>query len=248
MYFPVPAKHTPKMYSTWISLFLTRIPCDIVVFTTADLVDKLSALVDACAGPRRAQVRAYDFDAAVATEMPMWREQTSLDMFSYLHSPELYAVWSQKPTLLDIVMRENPYDADAFVWCDIGAFRSEEAVTTTFPNLSKLPTNGIVIGQLDEFGPDELRLDEDGLPATIFHRRPRVCGGIFGGRTEGMAAWCAATQSMRRRLSALPDADPRRFVGIDEFVLAATYATCPDSVTLVMTPVETSYVLQSYLS
>ena len=121
-YYPVKKnKHGEAKYNTWMKLFFKNVTCPVICFCPKDRKDALLAM----AGPNvNLVVREFNsFDMMSDKQMKIWNEFYKKDPEKEIHSPELYAVWAAKQEFVLTAMKKSY--SDIYVWCDIGAFRTD---------------------------------------------------------------------------------------------------------------------------
>lgn len=144
-------KHKFEEYNRWIPNFLSQICCvPIVIYcqsnftsflrnitakNSPDAVVKFVELEDVWSlrWLQRAVPRIEnETKSGVYTQYQSWKEAYTKDQYPKdrsiwrWNSPQLYAVWNAKPSLVAEVASINPYQSDYFFWIDIGSFRNNK--------------------------------------------------------------------------------------------------------------------------
>jgi hypothetical protein len=109
-------KHTTTEYKQWISNFFSCVTCPVIVF--CDQTFQQVTLPNV-----RYVVR--DFSSFAITQEPWksrWEQWHQIDHEKHIHSPELYQIWAAKQEFVQEAIKLQ--EAKAYVWCDIGCFRT----------------------------------------------------------------------------------------------------------------------------
>lgn len=119
-YYPLlKSKHGTGNYRIWYTNFFRAVTAPVICFCPSEMEAEFRSLAGSNV---RLVIREFSsFPMMSAEQMEMWRKWHSTDPEHHIHSPELYAVWATKPDFVLEAMRL--YDADIYVWCDIGCFR-----------------------------------------------------------------------------------------------------------------------------
>lgn len=207
----------------WAATFM-KLEAPVVLFTTEELAPIFTALRES----RPLHIITLPFE-----ELDVWKLYK--DIFQYhhtmdperkIHSPELYAVWTQKAWFVERAIEANPFQTDFFFWCDIGAFRNPavpESVLKRFPQSRLLPADRILMSSVD-------RLTEDDSSSEAFRlqNRDRIVGGLWGGGKAGCLRWKAAFQEMFELYI-----HQEKFAGKDQHVMLSAYLRDPTLATIV---------------
>jgi hypothetical protein len=167
-----------------------------------------------------------------------WRHNHTFDPEAHIHTPELYAIWAQKPIFVEKAIESNPFNTEYFFWCDIGAFRDPnvpDEVLQSFPTTTHLPIDRIVLQGIGDLKDSDKFMRPDGIYGeyiTSTWNERRVVGGLWGGHHTGCTKWSKAYQIMLEKYF-----QAGRFAGKDQIVMLSTYL---DDSSL-------AYVLQSTL-
>lgn len=235
-YHRIPAKFGPENYTQWLRWLLTALAASetpTVAFTDQpDLVQGIAADVGAVVHVVKAELPGADD--------PLWARQLSQEPTRCRtpHTPQLFAAWAAKPHWLRTAATLNPFGASYLCWVDAGCFRTPQA-RPGFPRVPPgLPEESVAMQQLRPLLPEELvvvRGQGGALPKTV-RNVPAICGAIFIGTVTAMLTWASAVEEVRATMLALPKDDPRHFVGIDEYVYVAMYATRPGLIHVLQEP------------
>jgi hypothetical protein len=125
-FYPMKSKHSIEKYKSWMANFL-QIPAAMVIFTTEEFFFEIYNLRKDFLDRTQVLVRPFDSFAMTCPAMrTFWEKQWSIDPEKHIHTPELYAVWALKQEFVRIIVNQNPYRSQWFVWCDIGIQRYPE--------------------------------------------------------------------------------------------------------------------------
>jgi hypothetical protein len=123
-YYRVPSKHSHDKYDQWITNFLSNIPCNLVIFTSPDLVDyiknKRITLLE------KTIIIPIKFESLPLYNQykHLWENQYIMDKQKYSgRTIECYVLWNSKLDFLKKAIELNPFLSDKFIWNDIGCLR-----------------------------------------------------------------------------------------------------------------------------
>ena len=114
------SKHTLRNYMNWASIFFKCVTVPVICYCDATIHPSLKKY----AGPNVTfQVRPLESWTYASKEwMSKWEAYWHTDREKEKHCPELYAIWASKISfILDAIQK---HDSDAYIWCDIGAWRT----------------------------------------------------------------------------------------------------------------------------
>jgi desulfoferrodoxin (superoxide reductase-like protein) len=219
-YYPIPSKYTAEKYIEWIILFFA-IEAPIVFFTTATLEPHLRAL----RGDRPIVFIVLEFEEldAWARYNQIWLLHHLVDPEKAYHSPQLYAIWAQKPFFVKRAIERNPFNTTLFFWADVGVFRFglnlDDVTLRSFPSPTHLPEDRIIIHAVFPLEPGDDRVQPDGIIGD-FSQKNRLMGGLWGGSASGCLRWLAAYEDMLMRYMLAG-----RFAGKDQSIMISAYLT-----------------------
>jgi len=216
-YFELDSKHSSGEYEVWMNNMLS-LEDPMVIFTTGDWMHRIQIL----RGDAPTVVVPMELsDLWVARNWPAeyWEKQLEVHPERSTHrSYQLYWIWLSKSWFVMRAIKSNPFDSNAFVWCDIGSFR------TPHYNRLKLVQNPYVIP------PTAMILMAHETPAdTVIPWVQKfngdqvyVAGALIGGMVE---TW----QRFHHHFEATVSGYARRgmFVGEDQPVLQSTCVQRP---------------------
>jgi hypothetical protein len=222
-FYPIKSKFPPQQYMEWAQRFL-QLAAPIVLFTEPELVDTFKAM-------RLENKQSLHIVATPFHELDMWvqykdewRKQHALDHEAAYHTPELYAIWAQKPAFVAEAIRQNPFQTEYFYWCDIGAFRDPNIapeILETFPTPSILrmisANSAILLNSVAPLEPLEKLRQPDGIMGD-FRRVNRIVGGLWGGTATACMRWYSAYETQLIRYF-----QAGRFAGKDQSVMLSAY-------------------------
>ena len=148
-YYKIPSKHTHNNYNIWINNLLRNIKCNIIIFTSSDLVNlfvnikinnkylKLIIIVK----------EFNDLEILKKYNIEFWDNQYTIDPTPNIgRNKECYIIWNSKMNFIKEAITLNPFNSDKFIWNDIGSMRNNN-----FSNfISHYPLyNNISINKLD---------------------------------------------------------------------------------------------------
>lgn len=180
-YYKIKSKHTHEEYDKWITHFLSKVSCNLVVFTSPDLVEyiklkRVNFLTKTVIIPIAFEdlylYRAYE---------KFWDAQYKMDI--YLHesqgrTKECYVLWNSKLHFLKVAIEKNPFLSDKFIWADIGCLRSslnDSDILDYYPVYNKISSNKIDI---------VLKNPIHNLNQKIFLNEVHFAGSMFGGHKD----------------------------------------------------------------
>ena len=160
-----------------------------------------------------------------------WKETESLDK-ERNHAPELYALWYEKKEFVLRTIATNPFSSDRFVWCDAGIGRHPEWIPKIqrFPIRSLIPSEKMVVLQIDPLNAEECSTDEWGIPGR-FDSVATFGGGILASGIEGWKRWSKAYDAMLIRYHLAG-----RFIGKDQNIIASMIIGNPGLAAVVKRP------------
>lgn len=218
-FYPIRSKFPQEQYLEWAQRFL-QLNAPIVLFTEPHLKATFQAMrlfLPLC-------IITVPFDQLDTWILyrEEWQKQHALDHEAAYHSPELYAIWAQKPFFVEHAIKENPFNTEYFYWCDIGAFRDPNIpakILTQFPkaDILKMVSPAILLNSVAPLEAAEKVRCADGIYGD-FTRANRIVGGLWGGSATACLRWRAAYEAQLIRYFAAG-----RFAGKDQSVMLSAY-------------------------
>ena len=138
-YYEFESKHSIKSYRTWIKYFLNEIKCNIIIFTSEDLVPFL-----------KSEIKHNNFYFIVkplkqlkifVDYKDIWANQYYIDTNKQCgRTIGCYILWNSKFQFLKESIDINPFNSDKFVWNDIGSMRRNcyTELLKNYPNYNKI--------------------------------------------------------------------------------------------------------------
>jgi hypothetical protein len=225
-FYRMKSKRSPQEYMEYAKTFM-KLSAPIVLFTDKEYAPQLKALRPAHL-PLNVIIREFDETETWKLYKSKWSEHYEMDHEKSYHSPEVFAVWSQKMFFVDEIAQSNPFNTSAFYWCDIGAFRDPNispTILATFPrsDILKKISPAILMNSVES-------LTKEDIQSNNFQHKDRIVGGLWGGTAEACKRWKKAYQSMLEQYFS-----QNKFAGKDQSVMISTYIADP-SLAVVVKP------------
>jgi hypothetical protein len=138
-YYQIPSKAPHDIYMKWVKNFLINIKCNIVFFTSEDLLEDLTKIRN-----ENIVYEVLNFEELVSIQkygINFWEKHKSLDTEIY-HTKELAIIWCEKKEFVLKAIEKNHFNSDIFIWCDAGCVRKDNI-------LSKINTFGLNFERID---------------------------------------------------------------------------------------------------
>jgi hypothetical protein len=186
-YYPIKSKFSSNTYIEWGKTFLS-LDANIVLFTEEHLVDLFKTL----RGSKPILIVSIPFSELETWILysDKWKNHWNIDPEKHIHTPELYAIWAQKPYFVEKAIIMNPYKTEYFFWCDFGAFRNpciSSVILNSFPQSKYLPKNKILMQSINNMVQcDEYTKNKHGFPICT---SDLIAGGLWGGDIDGCLKW-----------------------------------------------------------
>lgn len=230
-YYELPAKHSHANYRTWMKNMLPHIDQYMVIFTDQEHADMIR------------EMRAPYMYKTLIWVLPMtewffwqdsivrvWKKHHTIDYERKIHSPELYAVWSEKTMFVNRVIEKNPFGTESFCWCDIGCFRDAGKTYKMWPSqrfLEGADKNKMVFLEVEPFCGNELEILGNRLTRP-FDGKGRIGGTIFFGYKDTFLTYI----NLYYKYFTMYVAEGY-FAGKDQNIICTMYATHPELFQLV---------------
>lgn len=243
-FYPIRSKFPAQQYLDWARNFLS-LETPIVLFTEEYLVETFQSLRPSNLPLHIITLPFQEVETWSGDYPEKWRHQHTLNPEGHIQgrssghiaqqSPELYALWAQKPYFVEYAIHLNPFHTDYFFWCDIGAFREppQEAIRQLFPETKWLSPRRILIQAMASIPVHEKACQADGIRGpsiTSEWNEVRLVGGLWGGGKKACLVWKQAYhQMLQRYLSS------GRYAGNDQMVMLSTLLENP-SLAMVVKP------------
>jgi hypothetical protein len=218
-YYRLKSKHSPEQYDLWLTTFLENIACNLVIFTSPDLVqylyDKRSKFPEKT---RIYPIKLADLEIAKKYK-DFWDNQYEMDDLKFTgRTKECYILWNSKLWFLKKAIEENPFETDAFIWNDIGCLRTtDESIIHrigAYPNYANISKTAIDITLLKPFNNKDQR---------VFINEIHFSGAQFGGHTDVVSRFC---YRFYKKLDQYIKAGI--FIGCDQQTISTVYLENPD--------------------
>lgn len=179
-YYKIKSKHSHDDYDKWISNFLSNVPCNLIIFTSPDLIEYIAEkrlrFLD------RTIINPIEFEKLPVYKLyeNLWEKQYEMDKQQDTgRTKECYVLWNSKVYFLRQAMETNTFSSDKFIWADIGCLRSEgqnpnllTQLRTNFPVYEKISKNKLDIVLLEPI---------ENAEQKIFIDEIHFSGAMFGG-------------------------------------------------------------------
>lgn len=234
-FFPIRSKFPEDTYMKWAARFM-RMRSPIVLYTPKHLISVFTSLRKDY-GPLTTYATELEDIHTWILYADRWRSHHLKDRESAYHTPELYAVWANKPFFVSDTVKKNPYKTTHFYWCDIGAFRQHDP-HPNFPMLSyRLTTlphdDRILMNSVNPLTlPQDLHISEDGIVGNFEHV-DQIVGGLWGGSASSCLRFCSAFEAQLLRYFSA-----NRFAGKDQTVYMSAVLEDP-TLAYILDPVPT---------
>jgi hypothetical protein len=224
-YYEIKSKFNKERYLSWANTFL-KLKSPIVLFTDESMVETFTTMREG--RPLHIIVIPFEELETWKKYQTHWKEQLSMDPEAKNHSPELYAVWAEKPFFVEKAIHVNPFQTEYFFWCDIGAFRNPHVhslVLHSFPLTKYLEKDTILFQSIGDLTDREKLRRKDGIygeAITSKWNETRLVGGLWGGGISACLEWRKQYQFTLECYFL-----KNRFAGKDQQVMLSTYMNCP---------------------
>ena len=229
-YYPVKSKNSVEEYLKWLE-FWKHIPCNLVFFTTPELVEQIKNIRNGIEDRTRVIPLPFsELEAFKRYGTDMWINEKSKDHEEY-HTPELYALWYEKKEFIRKAIELNPFISSKFVWCDAGICRHPEWIPRLlqFPRSDRISENKFMVLRITDFENE-----------TDFQQINCVGGGILAATKE---IWLKYYYKYDNML--LTYLENNKFVGKDQSIIASIIQMEPDFFELV--PIISEFKDNGYL-
>lgn len=240
-FYPIRSKFLPQQYLEWGKNFLS-LQSPIVLFTEEHLVETFRSIRPSHLSLYIVVLPFNQLDTWSGTLPEQWNHQHTLNPEGHIighmgqqQTPELYAIWSQKPYFVEKAIHLNPFQTDFFFWCDFGAFREAipEAIQEKFPETKHFVPNRLLVQAMTSVPPHEKERQSDGIfGPRLDHswNHVRFIGGLWGGDKQACLAWKEAYHRMLHLYF-----EKGRYAGNDQIVMLSTILENP-SLTIAVNP------------
>ena len=126
-YYKVPSKHNHNNYTLWIQNLLLNIKCNIIIFTSSDLVSYFEKIKKINNELNLIIIvkELNELDILNKYNIDFWDNQYKIDPTSNIgRNKECYIIWNSKMNFVKEAIKLNPFNSDKFIWNDIGSMRN----------------------------------------------------------------------------------------------------------------------------
>jgi hypothetical protein len=180
-YYNFASKHSHQKYDEWITNFLTNVSCQLVIFTSPDLVEylenkRLNFLEKTKIIPiNLSNLKLYNL------YIDLWDYQYMLDKQKDTgRTKECYILWNSKIWFLKEAIRLNPFLSDKFIWTDIGCLRTNDSLTQFISN------NYPIYDKISDSQIDIVLLEPINTEQKVFIDEVHFSGAMFGGHKDNI--------------------------------------------------------------
>ena len=188
-YYNINSKQPTDFYLKNANNFLSTVETPIVLFTSSEYVKTFKEMRKNF--PIIIIERPFEDLYAWTHYKNKWIEDNKNDPEKYIgHSPELYAIWSQKIFFVDEIIDKNPFKTEFFFWCDIGAFREPKhlPLLRKFPQRTEYFLEDKIIFSSVERLDKRFIINYKGINIDTSNC-PRIVGGLWGGSISACKKW-----------------------------------------------------------
>ena len=127
-YYKIPSKHNHCNYNLWIQNLLLNIKCNIIIFTSSDLVNYFENIKKFNKNLNLIIIvkEFNDLDILKKYNIDFWDNQYNIDPTPNIgRNKECYIIWNSKMNFIKEAIKLNPFNSDKFIWNDIGSMRNK---------------------------------------------------------------------------------------------------------------------------
>lgn len=219
-YYKIKSKHTHDKYDQWITNFLSNISCNLIIFTSPDLVEyirqKRLSFLD------KTVIKVVEFNdlPLYQTYKPFWEIQYDMDKQQDSgRTKECYVLWNSKLEFLKQAIDKNPFSSDKFIWADIGCLRTVDSsvikrISDNYPLYNRISNDKIDIVLIEPFFNNEQK---------IFIDEVHFSGAMFGGNKDTIMKF---HEFFYQRFD--EHIQEGIFIGCDQQTISSVYIENPD--------------------
>jgi hypothetical protein len=152
-FYKVKSKHPFEKYDKWITNFLKNINCNLVVFTSPNLINYILSNRKNFLNKTVVMYQIFDELEINQKYSDFWDIQEHLDPDKGCgRNRNCYILWNSKLWFMKKAIELNPFNSDKFVWTDIGCLRDNNIIkrVINYPIYEKISTGKIDITLLQE--------------------------------------------------------------------------------------------------
>jgi len=175
-YYKIPSKHDHSNYKIWIHNLLLNIKCNIIIFTSLELVNFFENIKNNNKNLNLIIIvkEINDLDILKKYDIDFWNYQNKLDYYSFIgRTKECYIIWNSKMNFIKEAIKLNPFNSDKFIWNDIGSMRNEYffKFISYYPLYNNISSDKLDIALLSDYN-DKTQI--------YFQHEKHLSGSIFG--------------------------------------------------------------------
>lgn len=134
-YYDIPSKRSSDDYHIRLKRFLGKFDCDMVFYTSKDLVDKLKSYRGKFNYRTKFIVSELeDLEFMKKYGFDFWKEQCKKSYDIHKDKPLLCGIWYSKKTFLKTTIDKNPFGSTHFAWIDAGIMDEEYTEDVLYVN------------------------------------------------------------------------------------------------------------------
>ena len=175
-YYEFKSKHSNENYRKWIKYLLNEINCNIIIFTSEDLVSFIKNEINH--DNIHFIIKPLNQLTIFLKYKNIWEKQYSMDPSKKCgRSTGCYVLWNSKFQFLKEAIDINPFKSDKFIWNDIGSMRTNSytKLLKSYPNYNKISNDKLDIILLNSY---------KNTNQTFFYEEVHISGAIFGGHKD----------------------------------------------------------------
>lgn len=121
-YYDIPSKKSSDIYHERLKQFLGKLDCDLVFFTSSDLVQTLKSYRSKYLHRTKFHVvELEDLECMKKYGLDFWKEQCAKSQDpAHVDKPLLGGIWYSKKEFLNRALQENPFGSTHLAWVDAG--------------------------------------------------------------------------------------------------------------------------------
>jgi len=172
------SKHSFEKYEKWIKNFLPNVRCNLIVFTSPNLLDYILSLRKNTLNKTVVVYQSFDELELSQKYSEYWNIQEQIEPDKGCgRNKNCYIIWNSKLLFMKKAIELNPFGSDKFVWTDIGCLRDEYIISkvSEYPLYEKITTGKIDIVLLKEI---------ENQTQEYFFEEIHFAGAMFGSDKE----------------------------------------------------------------
>lgn len=172
-YYKIMSKRPHSEYDKYIQNLLSRLENNLVIYTSADLVDYFNIYIENKSNIKII-IKEFEDIPLYKKYLHIWNLQEKLDRSKYTNRTyQCYVLWNSKLNFIKETVELNPFNTDKFMWLDIGAVRTSDIFTylSTFPKYENISINKIDIVMIEDYQNYNQKFFQDEIHL----------GGLYGG-------------------------------------------------------------------